>query len=204
MIARMMPDLLAAFRAHLAGDRRATRTIHAYTKIVAAFLSTLSNAAPSARSVEEFLARPRRDGAERTVATRNQELAALRCLALVAVREGAWPANPTDRIKFAKRVRRYPAFLDENEVRQLFFAVERKPPAGERCSRSLGSCRRPASASTNSSGSTSDRSISPPARCSGFAARAAPSRMSSSTSRPPSSSPPGSGSVKHEHRPCSC
>lgn len=132
MIAPTMPDLITALRAHLAGRRRAPRTIDTYTKIADAFLGGLADAAPTARSVEEFLARPRRDGTPRTASTRNQEFAALRSLARVATREKSWLADPTEGMGFAKRVRRRPAFLDEDEVRQLFLAAWRQPPARER------------------------------------------------------------------------
>lgn len=131
MIAPTMSDLLKAFRTHLAGARRAPRTLHSYTKIAGTFLGTLSGTTPTPAEVERFLARSRRDGSQRAVAGRNQELAALRSLAKVAVREQSWPANPTEGVQFARKAPRDPTFFGTEELRQLFRSAAERPPAGE-------------------------------------------------------------------------
>ncbi len=131
MIVPMMSDLLTAFRAHLAGARRASRTVHTYTKVADTFLGTLSGTPPTVTAIEAFLARPRRDGAPRAATGRNQELAALRSLAKVALREKSWEVNPTEGVPFARKARRDPAFLGADELRQLFRSAAERPPAGE-------------------------------------------------------------------------
>ena len=131
MIALTMSDHLAALRANLLSDQRAARTIKTYVKIAGAFLGTLSGATPTTVAVETFLARPRRDGARRAATARNQELAALRSLAKMAVREKAWGANPTEGVRFTRKVPRDPPFLGADELRQLFRTAAEHPPAGE-------------------------------------------------------------------------
>ncbi len=126
-----MSDLLTAFRAHLAGDHRAPRTIDTYTKIATAFLATTTGPAPDRKAIDAFLARPRQDGSQRAATGRNQELAALRSFARVAVDEKAWEANPTKGVRFVREAPRDPAVLDENEVRHVFRTAAEKPPAGE-------------------------------------------------------------------------
>jgi|GEM_PF-640654 len=131
MIATTMSDLLIALRAHLASDQRAFRTIQTYTKIAKAFLGTVTHSAPTTVAIESFLARPRCDGARRATTARNQELAALRSLAKVAVRERSWESNPTEGVRFTRKVPRDPPFLGADELRQLFRAAAEHPPAGE-------------------------------------------------------------------------
>lgn len=126
-----MPDPIAALRAKLLSDQRSARTIQTYIKISSAFLGTLSGSTPSTDAVETFLARPRRDGARRATTARNQELAALRSLARVAVREKSWDANPTEGIEFARKAPRDPPFLGTDELRRLFRAAVEHPPAKE-------------------------------------------------------------------------
>jgi integrase/recombinase XerC len=131
MIAPTMSDHLTALRACLLSDQRAPRTIHTYAKIAGAFLNTLAGSTPTTVAVEAFLARPRRDGARRAATSRNQELAALRSLAKVAVRQRSWETNPTEGIRFTRKVPRDPPFLGADELRQLFRAAAERPPAGE-------------------------------------------------------------------------
>jgi len=131
MIALTMSDHLAALRANLLSDQRATRTIETYVKIAGAFLGTLSGSTPTTVAVETFLARPRRDGARRAGTARNQELAALRSLAKFAVREKTWGTNPTEGVRFTRKVPRDPPFLGADELRQLFRAAAERPPVGE-------------------------------------------------------------------------
>jgi integrase/recombinase XerC len=132
MIAPTMTDLLTALRTKLVGDRRALRTIHTYTKIASTFLATSPGSIPTTSQIDEFLGRPKRDGTRRAAAARNQELAALRSLAKVAVREKAWHTNPTEGVRFTRKVPRDPPFLGADELRQLFRAAAEHPPAGER------------------------------------------------------------------------
>lgn len=132
MIAFTMSDLLTVLRAYLASERRAPRTIKTYTKIADAFLSTLTASTSTPVAVESFLARTRRNGASRAATTRNQELAALRSLAKVAVRGKSWQTNPTEGVRFARKPPRDPPFLGADELRQLFRAAAEHPPAEER------------------------------------------------------------------------
>ncbi|TAK32765.1 MAG: hypothetical protein EPO40_01685 [Myxococcaceae bacterium] len=131
MIALTMSNLLAAFRGHLAGNRRAPRTIHTYTTIAGAFLGTLGGSAPTSAKVEDFLARPRGDGSRRAATGRNQELAALRSLGKVAVREKSWAVDPTTEVRFVRKTPRDPVVLSADELRQLFRTAATQPPAGE-------------------------------------------------------------------------
>lgn len=131
MIAPTMTDLLTAFQTHLASDGCLTRTVDTYTKITTAFLGGLPKRPPMRTDVEAFLARRRRDGQQRAPTGRNQELAALRSLAAYAVEEKHWSENPTKGIEFARKVRHDPAFLDADELRKLFLAAAREPPAEE-------------------------------------------------------------------------
>lgn len=126
-----MSDLLSALQSHLAGDQRAPRTIHTYTRIADAFLRELADSSPTTVAIESFLARPRRDGARRAVTARNLELAALRSLARVAIREKLWEVNPTEAVRFVRKVPRDPPFLGAEELRRLFRAAAERPPAGE-------------------------------------------------------------------------
>lgn len=126
-----MSDLLSALHAHLAGDQRSPRTIHTYTRIAGAFLRELADSSPTTVAIESFLARPRRDGVRRAVTARNLELAALRSLARVAIREKLWEVNPTETVRFVRKVPRDPPFLGAEELRQLFRAAAERPPAGE-------------------------------------------------------------------------
>lgn len=126
-----MTDLLTAFRTKLVGDRRASRTIHTYTKIARAFLTTSPGSTPTSSQVDEFLGRPRQDGSRRAATGRNQELAALRSLARVAIREKTWDTNPTEGVQFARKARHSPAVLNREEVQQFFRTAAEHPPAGE-------------------------------------------------------------------------
>jgi site-specific recombinase XerD len=125
-----MSDLLRAFRRHLEAHR-SPRTVRTYTSIATTFLSSASPP-PDRADVEAFLARPRKDGARRAAAGRNQELAALRALSTFAAREGTWKANPTEGIPFAREAPHDPVVLGVEELRQLFRAAATHPPAGER------------------------------------------------------------------------
>lgn len=131
MIAPTMSDLLTAFRAHLTGARRAPRTFRTYTTIADAFLRSVSDTTPTATDIERFIGRPRLNGARRAATSCNQELAALRSLSKVAVREKTWPANPTEGVAFVRKAPHDPPFLGADELRQLFRAAAEHPPAGE-------------------------------------------------------------------------
>ncbi len=127
-----MPPLVDLFRRHLLADSRSSRTVRTYAAVAAAFFACLGGRDPARGEVESFLARPRADGARRAAAGRNQELAALRALAAFAVRDGYWPANPTDGVPFSREAPRDPAVLNTNAVGRFFRAAAEHPPAGER------------------------------------------------------------------------
>lgn len=125
-----MRDALPAFRRHLLANNHASRTVKTYGIIFASFAASLGPAhTPTRADVEAFLARPRRDGAQRAAAARNQELAALRAFAAFAGRELGWETNPTDGISFVREAPRDPAVLTASELRQLFeaTAANRRP-----------------------------------------------------------------------------
>lgn len=127
-----MPPLVDLLRRHLLANSRSSRTVRTYVAVAAAFFACLGGRDPARGEVESFLARPRADGARRAAAGRNQELAALRALAAFAVREGRWPANPTDGVPFSREAPRDPVVLGAGEVGRFFRAAAEHPPAGER------------------------------------------------------------------------
>jgi site-specific recombinase XerD len=123
-----MRDPLSAFATHLAVDNE-PRTVTTYGAILASFGHFVSgpaplDAAPRRIQVEAFLTRRRRDGAPRATSTRNQELAALRAFADFALRDLGWESDPTEGIRFAKRVRRDPAVLSKSEIHELFLTAD--------------------------------------------------------------------------------
>jgi integrase/recombinase XerC len=81
---------------------------------------------PSPIDVEAFLSRTGVHGRRRSVATRNQELAALRALGRFALARGYWSANPTVRVAFAREVARDPAVLSIGELRTFFIEAARE------------------------------------------------------------------------------
>jgi integrase/recombinase XerC len=129
-----MREHLEAFARHLAGHR-SPRTAKTYVAILASFTAHLEAAAhavgPPCRSdIEAFLVRPRRDGGRRSVAARNQELAALRAFAKFAQLNLGWKEDPAHGIPFLREPARDPAVLTVFEVRRLFtIAAEKRAPA---------------------------------------------------------------------------
>lgn len=120
-----MPELVPSFLRHLAAQNRSGRTKKTYAAIVTAFFAFIGrpaegSAAPSRAEVESFLARPLLEGGDRSAATRNQELAALRAFSTFARRELGWVADPTDGIAFLKEQPRDPPVLSVFEIRRLF------------------------------------------------------------------------------------
>lgn len=128
---------IEAFTQYLAGHRSA-RTARNYAAILQSFIDAIGippRAWPPLRSdIEAFLARPRRDGRRRSIAGRNQELAALRAFAKFALREFTAQLDPTDGIPFLRESPRDPAVLSAAEVRGLFTAAARNPaPTARAC-----------------------------------------------------------------------
>lgn len=120
-----MRDALPAFLRHLTSKSRASRTIETYEAVITALIGFLtatnvSTFPPSRTAIEEFLARPRRDGERRSPATRNQELAALRVFFAFAVQDLGWTTNPTERIPFVREPPHDPAVLTAQELRKMF------------------------------------------------------------------------------------
>ncbi|MDP3177671.1 MAG: tyrosine-type recombinase/integrase [Spirochaetaceae bacterium] len=123
-----MRDQLSAFATHLAVDNE-PRTVTTYGAVMASFGNFVGgpaplDAAPRRIQVEAFLTRRRRDGAPRATSTRNQELAALRAFAAFARRDLSWESDPTEGVRFAKRVRRDPAVLSKSEIHELFLTAD--------------------------------------------------------------------------------
>lgn len=123
-----MRDQLSAFATHLAVDNE-PRTVTTYGAILASFGNFVGGAAPLDAvprriQIEAFLTRRRRDGAPRATSTRNQELAALRAFSEFAVDDLGWESDPTEGIRFAKRVRRDPAVLSKSEIHELFLTAD--------------------------------------------------------------------------------
>jgi integrase/recombinase XerC len=109
---------------------RAPRTASTYVHVASAFVSALADENhPTARDVEQFLERPSAVGERRAASTRNQELAALRCLARFALREGVWASDPTLGIAFARVPRQDATFFTMDELHRLFLVAlkERSP-----------------------------------------------------------------------------
>ncbi|MBI5511444.1 MAG: tyrosine-type recombinase/integrase [Deltaproteobacteria bacterium] len=128
-----MRDHLPAFVRHLLADRHLPRTVKTYGAILTSF--TMFHPAidiPTRALVEEFLARPRRDGAQRASTSRNQELAALRSFVAFARGELGWTTNPTDGIPFVREAPHDPAVLTSAELGLLFETAARTSRAGER------------------------------------------------------------------------
>jgi len=124
---------LDAFVRHLLADHLAPRTVKTYGAIFMSFTAFRAGAAPPTRAeVEEFLARPRRDGKPRSAAARNQELSALRAFAAFARRELNWTTNPTEDIPFVREALHDPAVLTAPELSQLFETAATTSRRGER------------------------------------------------------------------------
>lgn len=115
-----MRDLIPPFLCHLRSQNRSPRTMKTYEAILSSFFGATNASPPSRVDVESFLARPRADGARRSVATRNQELAALRAFSKFALRDLGWAENPTGDIPFVREAPRDPAVLSAPELRRLF------------------------------------------------------------------------------------
>lgn len=128
-----MRDHLPAFVRHLLADRHLPRTVKTYGAILTSF-ATLHPAIdiPTRALVEVFLARPRRDGAQRASTSRNQELAALRSFVAFARGELGWITNPTDGIPFVREAPHDPAVLTATELRQLFETAAKSTRPWER------------------------------------------------------------------------
>jgi integrase/recombinase XerC len=128
-----MRDALPAFVRHLLADHNAPRTVKTYGVILASFATFHPNLdIPTRALVEVFLARPRRDGAQRASTSRNQELAALRSFSAFALRELGWTTNPTDGIPFVREPPHDPAVLTAAELRELFETAANSSRPGER------------------------------------------------------------------------
>jgi len=124
----MQADLLLAFESHLT-HKHAPRTVMAYVRISQFFLDFLKVNAPSPEHVDAFLSRPRVSGHPPAVATRNQELGALKALAAFLVGRGAWPHNPTAGLSMRKVPEHEPAVLTIPELRRLFEIAGREGDA---------------------------------------------------------------------------
>jgi len=123
-----MRDPLSAFATHLAVDNE-PRTVTTYGAAMASFGNFVGgpaplHEAPRRSQIEAFLTRRRRDGTPRATSTRNQELAALRAFADFARRDLGWESDPTEGVRFAKRVRRDPAVLSKSEIHELFLTAD--------------------------------------------------------------------------------
>ncbi|MCC7538886.1 MAG: tyrosine-type recombinase/integrase [Deltaproteobacteria bacterium] len=114
-----MAEPLDLFARQLA-SRRSPRTVTSYLRTIRAFLEARAALAARKSDVEVFLGRPRRDGAPRSAATRNQELAALRAFSSYAVRELGWSEDPTVGIAFLREPPHDPPVLSANAIRALF------------------------------------------------------------------------------------
>ncbi len=124
---------LDAFVRHLRADHHAPRTVKTYGAILTSF-AALHGAIdiPTRPIIEAFLARPRRDGAQRASTSRNQELAALRAFVAFARRELGWTSDPTDGIPFVREPPHDPAVLTAPELQQLFETAAKTSQSGER------------------------------------------------------------------------
>ncbi|MFO0645866.1 MAG: tyrosine-type recombinase/integrase [Polyangiales bacterium] len=124
---------LPAFVRHLLADHHAPRTVKTYGAILTSFAAFRTGTTPPSRAeVEEFLARPRRDGKVRAATARNQELSALRSFAAFARREQGWTTDPTENIPFVREAPRDPAVLTASELGQLFETAAATSRDGER------------------------------------------------------------------------
>lgn len=124
---------LDAFVRHLLADHHAPRTVKTYRAIFASFAAFRAGTTPPSRAeIEEFLARPRRDGKPRAATARNQELSALRSFAAFARRELNWATTPTEGIPFVREAPHDPAVLSAPELAQLFETAAATSRRGER------------------------------------------------------------------------
>lgn len=120
-----MPTLIEAFHSEQVATR-ATRTATTYLRVATAFetwCGAPSPPTPTTAQVEGFLARPRPSGRRPAVATRNQELAAIRTLASFAKRRGYWPNDPAAEVPFLREPSRDPAVLSMGELQRFFRAA---------------------------------------------------------------------------------
>lgn len=121
-----------AFVRHLLADHHAPRTVKTYGAILASFAAFHGGTAPPTRAeLEEYLARPRSDGAQRASTSRNQELAALRSFVTFARGELGWTTNPTDGVPFVREAPHDPAVLTSSELGLLFETAARTSREGE-------------------------------------------------------------------------
>jgi len=127
----MQADLLLAFETHLT-HKHAPRTVGAYVRISQLFLDFLKANTPSPEHIDAFLSRPRASGHPPAVATRNQELGALKALAAFLVARGAWTHNPTAGLSMRKVPEREPSVLTIPELRRLFEVAGREESPVER------------------------------------------------------------------------
>jgi integrase/recombinase XerC len=94
-------------------------------KVATAFCTFLGDrTAPTRRDVEAFLARPLRNGALPSIATRNQALAAVRAFSLYAVDEGVLLTNPTHRVTALREPRRGKVVFFRSEIHRFFHVIE--------------------------------------------------------------------------------
>ena len=104
--------------------QRSPRTATTYSRIAAAFLSSVASSQnPGRRDVELFLARPLVSGARPSASTYNQQLAALRAFGRFGVSQGHWSDDPTEGIRFVREPEKEPPVLIVHEVQNFFRAV---------------------------------------------------------------------------------
>lgn len=124
---------LDSFVRHLLADHHAPRTVKTYGAIFVSFTAFRAGTTPPTRvEIEEYLARPRRDGTPRAPSARNQELSALRAFAAFALRELNWATNPTEDVPFVREAPHDPAVLTAPELAQLFETAAATSREGER------------------------------------------------------------------------
>ena len=115
----MQVNPLLAFEAHLS-HKHAPRTVVTYVRISKMFLEHVKTTTPSPERVDVFLSRPRASGRPPSIATRNQELGALKALAAFFVARGVWTHDPTADLSMRKVSEHEPTVLTIAELRRLF------------------------------------------------------------------------------------
>lgn len=132
-----MREHISQFKSLLAA-RRCPRTVAAYGRVMehfADFVDARSGAGTERvgkETVEDFLARPRRDGGTRSPTCFNQELAALRAFFVFAQGRLGSSENPAASLLFRPKPKRDPAVLTAFEIRRLFVAAGELSPAPRR------------------------------------------------------------------------
>lgn len=121
-----MLEHLPAFQQYLSSKRRSAKTLSAYSAVLARFSVFLdargASGPPTTADIETFLARLSTRGERRSVASYNQDLAALRAFSAYATHSLGWPADPTATLHFLREPARDPVVLSAGELRRLFFA----------------------------------------------------------------------------------